>query len=103
MRRPSCVSTVTVELTQDESDMLDLMRGGLSRADSVRTALWSLADHMGYDPPLGVFDCHGVEKTTKPARALKPKRQTRTRIKTPHIRQNNMPAPNHPWRGRGLE
>lgn len=76
--------------------MLDLMRGSASRSNIVRSALWSLADHMGYDPPLSVFDMRNNEKDQRAPRKRGKGNYVRKRTPNPGIKQNQ-PA-SHPWR-----
>lgn len=57
MRRKDTTTTVTLECTAAEADVMDQMRGVFSRPNLCRIALWSLADHMALDPNDTVFDC----------------------------------------------
>ena len=95
MRRMDTACTVTIDCTADEAAMLDLMAGeGTTRPNIIRTALWSLADHMGYDPPPGVFDLH---LTPPPGRKRGTMRGTHS-VPCPRIRQHQKPPKSHIWR-----
>ncbi len=97
MRRDDDI-TIAFALSPEEAVILDCMAGSehVSRCNVIRTALWSLADHMGIDPPLGVFDMRQTPKE------LPPTQRKRARVTQPNqrIRQGYgkaQPA-NHPWR-----
>ena len=94
MRREDCAGTIALECDGDELALIDRMRGETtSRPNMLRVALWSLADHMGYDPALGVFDLHN-ERTSPEIRQGSPA----TRTPNPRISQHVAPPKNHPWR-----
>jgi hypothetical protein len=62
MHRPN-ETNVCCAMTADERAVLDAMlraTGCSSYANLVRTALWSLADHLDIEMPDGVFDLHDI-------------------------------------------
>lgn len=99
MKHPADV-VLSLYLSPEEVSFLDRMIAGepetMTRCNMVRSALWSLADFMGYDPPLGVFDMRD-----KP-RGRGKKGPVRRRIRKPnpprHGQHGNPQPKNHPWR-----
>lgn len=90
---------VSVAMSDQELAVLAEMRrsGSVdSDANLIRIALWSLADHLDLDVPLGVFDLrnHGGSLAQRPNG---PRTTPKTRP-NPHISQHQPPAKNHPWR-----
>lgn len=98
MRNPDDV-VLSLYLSPKESEFLDFMVASepdpLTRCNMVRSALWSLADFMGYDPPPGVFDMRDRPRGCK-------KGPVRRRIRKPnpprHGQHGNPQPKNHPWR-----
>ena len=101
-RRQQDIATLCCPATSLEVCTVAQMRaacGATSDANLIRIALWSLADHMGIDPPSGVFDCR-TPGAMKGAPSHNPKRATpgsKIRQDRPFVRRGATDA--HPWRG----